>query len=725
MNVAERGGKAAERQGMTPERWRIVDAILQAALACAPEQRDAFVRDACGDDDALRREVISLLAANDQMTGDFLERPAAEEFGSPAASKPNEQIGALAEAHAGRYVMEREIARGGMSTVYLARDVRHDRRVAIKVMRDEVAAVVGAERFLEEIRVTALLQHPHILPLFDSGSVGSLLWYVMPYVDGETLRARLTREKRLPVDEAVRLAREIADALAHAHACGIVHRDIKPENVLLHGGHAVVADFGIALALEHAGGDRLTKTGLTLGTPQYMAPEQAAGERALDGRVDVYALGAMLHEMLAGEPPFAAESRQAVIQRMLLEPPASLQIKRADVPSSLDSAVRRAMAKRPDDRFTSAASFATALTAPPGAQEVSQLLPNAAPKERSSTAVNPAPSEKMVRRRVAVLGAIGALVVGLAGGWGLSHSWVATHPSVGDASPIVQPSGVIARVGDGDDGSDAAEDPGDGLSLIVVDRAGRIQRRISASRPWTPRFSPDGRRVAYGAYGSGRKSSDLWVTDLEAGKTQRLTDDTADSNDPQWSVDGSSLAYSVSANGGKDVASARIGGASHVIASRPGTQFPSDWLRDGSALIVTEENGGSHDIIIQPTNGSPAWPYLATSADETAARVSPNEKWIAYTSNASGREEVYLDSYPRAGHRAMVSRNGGIHPVWRADGRELFYWRGDTLFAVQVGASDGSIAGERALFGAPYEAAPNTMYDASPDGQRFVIVKHR
>ena len=716
---------ADESPPMTADRWRIVEAILQSALACAPEQREAFVRDACGDDEALRREVISLLAANDLVTSEFLERPAAETFCEPVETKAREQIAALAAALAGRYVVQGEIARGGMSTVYLARDVRHERRVAIKVMRDEVAAVVGAERFLEEIRVTALLQHPHILPLFDSGSVGSLLWYVMPFVDGETLRARLTREKRLPVDDAVRIAREIADALAHAHARGIVHRDIKPENVLLQGGHAVVADFGIALALEHAGGERLTKTGLTLGTPQYMAPEQAAGERALDGRVDVYALGAMLHEMLGGEPPFAAESRQAVIQRMLLEPPASLATKRADVPSSLDSAIRRAMAKRPDDRFTSAASFATALSVPSAADD-------AAPPHFSNIGNQPVrssgaalPSAKTVRLGIALLGAIAGLIIGLAAGVGVSHAWVATHPSVVDALPIIQPSGSIARVGDGNDGSDAADPSGDGLSLVVVDRGGRIQRRIAATRPWTPRFSPDGRRVAYGAYGSGRQSSDLWVTDLDAGKTQRLTDDDADSNDPQWSDDGSSLAYSVSAKGGKDVASARIGGTSRVIASRPGTQFPSDWLRDGSALIVTEETGGTHDIIVQPSDGSPAWPYVATPADETAARVSPNEKWIAYTSNVSGREEVYLDTYPHAGHRVMVSRNGGIHPVWRADGRELYYWRSDTLFAVQVGASDGSVGSETALFSAPYEAAPNTMYDASPDGQRFAIVRHR
>src|SRR4051812_34839804 len=290
---------------MTPDRWRVVEAILRASLSCAPAQRDAFVAQACGDDEELRLEVDSLLAAHDR-TGDFLDRPAAEQLAT--ANAPASLTSRLATALAGRYQLEREIGRGGMATVHLARDLRHHRRVAIKVLREELAAAIGAERFLEEIRVTASLQHPHILPLFDSGSAEGLLWYVMPFAEGETLRARLAREGRLPVAEAVRLAREVADALDHAHARGVVHRDVKPENVLLLGGHALVADFGIALALEHAGGERLTRTGLTLGTPQYMAPEQAAGERALDARVDVYALGAVLYEMLAGAPPLVADS---------------------------------------------------------------------------------------------------------------------------------------------------------------------------------------------------------------------------------------------------------------------------------------------------------------------------------------------------------------------------------------------------------------------------------
>ncbi|MFO0985725.1 MAG: serine/threonine-protein kinase, partial [Planctomycetota bacterium] len=219
----------------------------------------------------------------------------------------------------------RELGRGGMATVYLAEDVRHKRQVAIKVLHPELSAVIGAARFLKEIELTAGLQHPHILPLFDSGSAAAQLYYVMPFIDGETLRARLERERQLPVAESVRIAREVADALAYAHGHNVVHRDIKPENILLQsgvaGGHALVADFGIALAVQQAGGDRMTQTGMSLGTPQYMAPEQALGERMVDARADVYALGAVTYEMLAGEPPFTGPSTQAIVAKMMTERP--------------------------------------------------------------------------------------------------------------------------------------------------------------------------------------------------------------------------------------------------------------------------------------------------------------------------------------------------------------------------------------------------------------------
>jgi serine/threonine protein kinase len=218
----------------------------------------------------------------------------------------------ISGALSGHYRLEDEIGAGGMATVYLAQDLRHDRRVAVKVLRPELAAVIGAERFLAEIKLTANLQHPHILPLFDSGEADSFLFYVMPYVEGESLRDRLRREKQLPVDDAVRIATEVASALDYAHRHGVIHRDIKPENILLHDGRALVADFGIALAASKAGGNRMTETGMSLGTPHYMSPEQAMGEREITARSDVYALGAVLYELLsggAGEGRLAGEHR--------------------------------------------------------------------------------------------------------------------------------------------------------------------------------------------------------------------------------------------------------------------------------------------------------------------------------------------------------------------------------------------------------------------------------
>jgi serine/threonine protein kinase/Tfp pilus assembly protein PilF len=278
----------------------------------------------------------------------------------------------LATALQDRYRLDRELGQGGMATVYLAHDLRNNRPVALKLLRPELAAILGAERFLKEIETTANLQHPHILPLFDSGaahpshperSEGSLsfLYYVMPYVDGESLRDRLTREKQLPIDEALRLATEIAGALDYAHQQGVIHRDIKPENILLSRGHALVADFGIALAVREAGGARLTETGLSVGTPQYMSPEQATAERQLDARSDIYSLGAVLYEMLAGEPPFTGATGQAVIAKLMTERPTRLRIVRATVPDAVDDAVARALAKVPADRFPTAAAFAAAL----------------------------------------------------------------------------------------------------------------------------------------------------------------------------------------------------------------------------------------------------------------------------------------------------------------------------------------------------------------------------
>jgi serine/threonine-protein kinase len=275
----------------------------------------------------------------------------------------------LRAALAGRYQVERKLGEGGMATVYLAHDERHDRRVALKLLRPEISAAVGADRFLAEIRTTANLQHPNILPLFDSGTaapegdgvVGELLFYVMPYVEGESLRQRLDREGPLPVEEAVRIAAAVADALAYAHRTGVIHRDIKPENILLHEGRPLVADFGIALAAERVGAGRLTQTGSWVGTPLYSSPEQATGEGRVDHRTDVYSLGCVVYEMLVGEPPHTGPTARAIVGRALLKDPTPVRDRRPTVPAHVEAAVHTALQRLPADRFQSADQFGAAL----------------------------------------------------------------------------------------------------------------------------------------------------------------------------------------------------------------------------------------------------------------------------------------------------------------------------------------------------------------------------
>jgi len=312
-------------------------------------------------------------------------------FGTTSLPAVTDQFDRLSAALAGRYRLERKLGAGGMATVYLAEDIKHHRRVAIKVLRPELAAAIGPERFLREIETTAALHHPHILSLYDSGRAGDstgvadttpghgrgmprpYIYYVMPYVEGESLRQRLDRERQLPVDDALRIAREVADALSYAHQRGIVHRDIKPENILLESGHAIVADFGIARAVSSAGGDRLTETGMSVGTPSYMSPEQAAGERDIDGRSDLYALGCVLYEMLAGQAPFTGPTAESVVrQHMAVDAPPVTNLRPA-VPAVVASALQRALAKAPADRFNPVAQFAEAL-APNASAEV-QLGP--------------------------------------------------------------------------------------------------------------------------------------------------------------------------------------------------------------------------------------------------------------------------------------------------------------------------------------------------------------
>ncbi len=322
---------------------------------------------------------------------------------------------ALEAALSDRYRIERELGRGGMATVYLAHDLRHDRPVALKVLRPELAATLGPDRFLHEIRIAAVLQHPHILPVFDSGDAAGQLWYTMPYVEGQTLRERLLHERQLPLDDACRIALHVLSALEYAHSHGVIHRDVKPENILLEGDQAVVADLGIARAMSAVGEDRLTETGLSLGTPAYMSPEQACAEPNIDGRTDVYSLGCVLYEMLAAEPPYTGPTPQAIVARRLTEPPPRLRTIR-DVSESLEQAIHRALARSPADRFATAGDFARAIT------EAMTAAPGAA----GSRPAAPAPR----RRALKALG--GALLLTLA----LGLAWIAYRRSATAVLPV-------------------------------------------------------------------------------------------------------------------------------------------------------------------------------------------------------------------------------------------------------------------------------------------------
>jgi eukaryotic-like serine/threonine-protein kinase len=346
----------------------------------------------------------------------------------------------LADALKDRYVLERELGRGGMATVYLAHDLRHDRPVALKVLHAELALVLGAERFLREIKLAARLQHPHILSVHDSGEAGGQFWFTMPYVEGESLRERLSRERQLPLHDALRIAQEAAEALDYAHRHGIVHRDIKPENILLSEGHALVADFGICRALGVGEpGERLTETGLVVGTPTYMSPEQAAGERSLDGRTDVYSLGVVLYEMLAGEPPYTGPTAQAVMAKRFGEPVRPIRRTRPAVPEAVDQAIQRALAPVLADRFSTAGEFGRAL-------DLSAATP-ASP-----------PAHSRARVPLALLGLGFLLGLGVLFGWlrfrpreaesgsGSKRLAVLPFESVGDASDRAFAAGISEEI---------------------------------------------------------------------------------------------------------------------------------------------------------------------------------------------------------------------------------------------------------------------------------------
>jgi serine/threonine-protein kinase len=397
----------------------------------------------------------------------------------------------LAEALSDRYHLERELGHGGMATVYLAQDLRHNRRVAVKVLRPELAAVIGADRFLSEITTTANLQHPHILPLFDSGESDGFLFYVMPYVEGETVRDRIQREKQLPVADAVRIAREVASALDYAHRHGVIHRDIKPENILLHDDSALVADFGIALAASKAGGSRMTETGMSLGTPHYMSPEQAMGEREITARSDVYALGCVLYEMLTGDPPFTGSTAQAIVARVVTETPRPMSPQRHTIPPHVEAAVLTALEKLPADRFATAAEFAEALADT-----------GYAPRTTAVMAATAAPVTASWKRRFTVASAVAVIAAAVAA-WG----WLRAR-ALTDQQTTWQYISLGENVSATLNAPSLALSP-DGSTLVVKDniqngllwvKRGTALEPIpipGTERANNPAFSPDGEWVAF------------------------------------------------------------------------------------------------------------------------------------------------------------------------------------------------------------------------------------
>jgi serine/threonine protein kinase/Tol biopolymer transport system component len=431
----------------------------------------------------------------------------------------NSAIERLTAALRDRYRIQREIGAGGMATVYLAQDLRHDRKVAIKVLRAELAAVIGAERFLSEIKTTANLQHPHILPLHDSGEADSFLYYVMPYVEGESLRDRLNREKQLPIGDAVRIATEVASALDYAHRHNVIHRDIKPENVLLHDGQALVADFGIALAASKAGGSRMTETGMSLGTPTYMSPEQAMGEREITARSDVYALGCVLYEMLVGDPPFTGSTAQAIVAKVVTERPHSLISQRHTIPPQVEAAVLTALEKLPADRFASAAEFAQAL----------------ADRTYTTTAslARIVPSRESRRwRLVAGMLAIG-LVIAVAGaalGWmrqappGVVRRFYITMsqyaPDFGN--PVISPDG--ARIVYSNTEGALMMRRGDDLTARMIP---------GSEAAWATAFSPDSRSIAINNGFPGA----LKIIPIDGGPVRTLVADSTYGSGIAWSED--------------------------------------------------------------------------------------------------------------------------------------------------------------------------------------------
>ncbi len=571
-------------------------------------------------------------------------------------------IDRLKAALADRYRIERELGQGGMATVYLAEDLKHDRRVAIKVLRPELAAVIGAERFLSEIKTTANLQHPHILPLFDSGAADSFLFYVMPFIEGESLRDRLNREKQVPIADAVRIATEVASALDYAHRHNIIHRDIKPENILLHDGRALVADFGIALAASKAGGSRMTETGMSLGTPTYMSPEQAMGEREITARSDVYALGAMTYEMLVGDPPFLGGTAQAIVAKVMTEKPAPPSKFRDTVPEAVEEAVLTALEKLPADRWGSAREFAEALEG------------GAVGRTRSGT-----------RRGTSAVPATGRLarmapwVLALLGGAAALFAW--TRRPAAD-SPVVRFT----------------------IPAVANDRISSL-----GYNPLT--VSPDGQTLVYVGAGPGGRLQ-LVARRLDE-VTPRPLPGTEDGTHPFFSPDGRWVGF-IRSNQLFKIA--LDGSVPQLVAPAPGTFNGANWALDGRIIV-----SGNRALYSIPQNGGTASPLpgperMPGEQYRTAPLPLADGRHLVYSSwGTASSADVHLAILTLATGETKRLELQGMHALGVVDGALVYATVSGLLMAVRMDFETGK------LLGTPVQLIDNVTSNSSTGLARAAV----
>ena len=550
-----------------------------------------------------------------------------------------DSLAQLKAALADRYDIEREIGAGGMATVYLARDPKHDRHVALKLLKPELGAVLGVERFLAEIKVTANLQHPNLLPLFDSGEAGGLLFYVMPYVEGESLRARLDREKQLPVDEAIRIAVAVANALDYAHGHGVIHRDLKPENILLQHGQPVVADFGIALAVSNAGGNRITQTGLSLGTPQYMSPEQATGDRVIDGRSDIYSLAAVTYEMLTGEPPHIGNTAQAVIARVLTDKPRPIRSNRSAVPEQVEAALERALEKLPADRFSSAHEFAEALSGRGAA------FTSGAARSHASAQ----PPARGWRARLTDPLVLGLALVAIAALAKLALT------AGGDATPAPVVRYVVA----------------------TPDSAPAFD-----NFPWPAAISPDGRMVVYSASQSAGTRTQLWLLRTDQVYAHPIPG-TENAGQPMFSPDGSWLLFEANNKEMK----VRLDGGSPVAVADGASYNGVDWTVNDE--IVNGATGSVHGLSVYSASGGERTPL--THPDSANGELEhlwpiafPDGKTVAFTVWKGGltSAQIALARIPSG----EITRLGlkGVRSLAVLDGMLVYAQADGAIMAVPV-----------------------------------------